>query len=127
MADRTPIFSTKGGIQIGYIEDDGAFDLSGKRRCNYNAETGNLSDPTTEKIVGYVSIGNNFVVPSRTASELFGQPGDSEGPTPSLTGEGEHADVYATKGNRPALGEPTDAFLERAMGMIRGAFKNETP
>jgi hypothetical protein len=127
MADRTRIFRTKDGTQIGYIENGAAFDLSGKQRCNYNAETGNLSDPTTGKIVGYVSIANNCVVPSRIASALFEQPGDTEAPTPSSTAEGEHAEVYATKENPPALGETTDAFLERAMSTIRGAFKNETP
>jgi hypothetical protein len=129
MADRTPIFGTKAAkSQIGYIENGGAFDLSGRRRCNYNAATGNLSDPVTEKIVGYVSWDGNFVVPSRIAAELFEQPGDSEASTPSLTAVGEHAEEYATKSNRPqALGEPTDAFLERAMGMIQSAFKKETP
>jgi len=129
MADRSPIFSIKGGAQIGYIENGEAFDLSGRRRCNYNAATGNLSDCTTGKIVGYVSRENNFVVPSRVAAELFEQPGDSKASTPTLTAEGEHAEgeEYSTKGNRPALGEPADAFLERAMGMIRGSLKKETP
>ena len=126
MADRNPLFSTKGGTQIGYVENGGAFDLSGRRRCNYNAETGNLSDPTIGKIVGYVSIVNNFVVPSRIAAELFEPPGDSEAPTPSSTAEGDRADESATKGNRPpALGLPTDAFLERAIEMIQSAFKKE--
>jgi hypothetical protein len=68
MADHTPLFSTKAAkSQIGYVENGGAFDLSGKRRCNYDAATGNLSDPVTEKIVGYVSWDGNFVVPSRIA------------------------------------------------------------
>jgi hypothetical protein len=45
-----------------------------------------------------------------------------------LTAEDEHAEEYVTKSNRrQALGEPTDAFLERAMGMIQSAFKKETP
>jgi hypothetical protein len=102
MADRTPIFGTKAAkSQIGYIENGGAFDLSGRRRCNYNAATGNLSDPVTEKIVGYVSFDGNFVVPSRIAAELFERPGDSEGSTPSLTAEGEHAEEYAAQTNRP--------------------------
>jgi hypothetical protein len=128
MADRTPIFGTKTAkSQIGYIENGGAFDLSGRRRCNYNAATGNLCDPGTEKIIGYVSFEGNFVVPSRIAAELFEQPG-GEVPTPSLTAEGEHAEEYAAQTNRPqALGEPTDAFLERAMGMIQSEFKKETP
>jgi hypothetical protein len=128
MADRRPLFSTKGGTQIGYVENGGAFDLSGRRRCDYNAATGNLSDPDTEKIVAYVSKEGSFVVPSRIAAELFEQPGDGEASTPSLTAETEHAEEYVTENNRPqALGEPTDAFLERAMGMIQSAFKRDTP
>ena len=139
MADRTPIFGTKAAkSQIGYIENGGAFDLSGRRRCNYNAATGNLSDPVTEKIVGYVSLDGNFVVPSRIAAELFEQPGDSEASTPPSTGEGEHAeehvtknaddehDEYSTKSDRPlALDEPGDAFLERVREMMEN-FKKET-
>jgi hypothetical protein len=129
MADRTPIFSTKAAkSQIGYIENDGAFDLSGRRRCNHNAATGNLSDPVTEKIVGYVSFDGNIVVPSRIAAELFGQPGDREALTPSLTADCERAEGYATKTNRPqALGESADAFLERAMGMIQSGSKKDAP
>jgi hypothetical protein len=69
-----PIYSSKAAkSQIGYIENGGAFDLSGRRRCNYNATTGNLSDPVTEKLVGYVSFDGSFVVSSRIAAELFGQ------------------------------------------------------
>jgi hypothetical protein len=129
MADRTPIFGTKAAnSQIGYIENGAAFDLAGRRRCDYNAATGNLSDPITEKIIGYVSFDGNFVVPSRIAAELFELPGDSEALTPSLSADRERAEEYATKTNRPqALGEPTDAFLERAMGMIQSGFKKETP
>jgi hypothetical protein len=88
MADRSPIFSTKGGTQIGYVENGGAFDLSGRRRCDYNAATGNLSDPVTEKIVAYVSKEGSFVVPSRIAAELFEQPGNSGASTPSSAAEG---------------------------------------
>ena len=88
MADRSPLFSTKGGTQIGYVENGAAFDLSGRRRCDYNAATGNLSDPVTEKIVAYVSKEGSFVVPSRIAAELFEQPGDSEASTPSSATEG---------------------------------------
>jgi hypothetical protein len=140
MADRTPIFGTKAAkSQIGYIENGAAFDHSGERRCNYNAATGNLSDPVTEKIFGYVSFDGNFVVPSRIAAELFEKPGDREAPTPSSTAEGEHAEEhvtksaegehveeYVTKSNRPpALDEPADAFLERVREMMEN-FKKET-
>jgi hypothetical protein len=152
MADRTPIFGTKAAkSQIGYIENGGAFDLSGTRRCNYSAATGNLSDPVTERLVGYVSFDGNFVVPSRIAAELFEQPGDSEASIPSSTAEGEYVEEYVTKSaegehaeehvtksaesdqneyatmsNRPpALDEPMDAFLERVKEMIENS-KKET-
>ena len=126
MADRSPLFSTKGGTQIGHVENGGAFDLSGRRRCNYDAATGNLSDPVTEKIIAYVSKEGSFVVPSRIAAELFEQPGDGEASTPSSATGGQHAEEYVTRSSRPpGLGEPTDAFLERAKEMIQGAFKKE--
>ena len=138
MADRIPIYSSKGArSQIGYIENGGAFDLPGRRRCDYDAATGNLSDPVTKKVVGYVSWDGNFVVPSRIAAELFEQPSDSD-TTPSSTAKGEHAeepviksaegehDEYATKSDRPlALDKPADAFLERVKEMMQN-FKNET-
>jgi hypothetical protein len=136
MADRIPIFGAKATkSQIGYVENGGAFDLSGRRRCNYDAATGNLSDPVTEKTVGYVSFAGNFVVPSRIAAELFEQPGDTEASTPSSTAEGEHAEEHVNKSaegehvpknTRPlALDEPTDAFLERVKEMMQN-FKKET-
>ena len=77
MAERSPIFSTK-GEQIGYIEGSAAFDLFNKQRCSYDSATGNLSDSNTGKPVGYVSSENNFVVPSRIAAELFGRPGETD-------------------------------------------------
>ena len=97
MADRVPIYSKGTRSQIGYIENGGAFALSGERRCNYNAATGNLSDPVTKKIVAYVSFDGNFVVPTRIAAELFERLGDSEAPTPSSTAEGEHFEEHGTK------------------------------
>jgi hypothetical protein len=77
MAERSPIFSTK-GEQIGYIEGSVAFDLFNRQRCSYDSATGNLSDFNTGKPVGYVSSENNFVVPSRIAAELFGRPGETD-------------------------------------------------
>jgi hypothetical protein len=76
MAERSPIFSTK-GEQIGYIQGNAAFDLFDKHRCGYDAATGNLSDSTTGKIIAYVSWVKKFVVPSRMAAELFGQSGEA--------------------------------------------------
>src|ERR1700691_156090 len=79
MAERSPIFSIKGDRpQIGYVENDGAFDLSGRRRCNYSAATGNLCDSNSGKIVGYVSLGGYVVGASWIADELFAQPARRE-------------------------------------------------
>jgi hypothetical protein len=50
MSERSLIFNAK-GVQIGYIEGNRAFDLSGRERCNYARTTGNLSDLNGEKIV----------------------------------------------------------------------------
>jgi hypothetical protein len=77
MTERRPIFSTTGD-QIGYTEGNAAFDLFDRRRCSYDSATGNLSDFTTGKLVGYVSFARNFVVPSRIAAELFGQPREAD-------------------------------------------------
>jgi hypothetical protein len=126
MADRIPIYSSKGHrSQIGYIENEGAFDLSGRRRCNYNAATGNLSDSITEKIVGYVSYDGNFVVPSRIAAELFEQPVDSQATSSIAKSEPASAEGSATKVSGSS--DAADAFLEHAMAMVRSSFKNEPP
>jgi hypothetical protein len=77
MAERSPIFSTK-GEQIGYVQGNAAFDLFDRHRCGYDAATGNLSDSTTGKIIAYVSWDKKFVVPSRIAAELFGRPGETD-------------------------------------------------
>ena len=50
MAERRPIFVNKGSRpQIGYIEVNEAFDLSSRRCCIYNAESGNLSSAPDAK------------------------------------------------------------------------------
>ena len=77
MAERRPIFSTKDHCaQIGYVEADEAFDLSGRLRCTYNAASGNLLDTNTGKIVGHVSLAGNFVGSRWMADELFGTSGN---------------------------------------------------
>jgi hypothetical protein len=131
MAERRPIFSTTGD-QIGYTEGDAAFDLFDRQRCIYNAETGNLSDSTTGKLVGYVSSEKNFVVPSRIAAELFGQPGEAdaelsnmvEPPSPSSEDSqpaaaapgGAAAAAYSEvfDGNPPETGFDTSSDLSHA-------------
>ena len=85
MAERRPIFSTN-GVEIGFIEDSTAFDLFERPRCSYDVVTGNLSDFTTGKLVGYVSSEKNFVVPSRIAAELFGQPRKADADLPLIAG-----------------------------------------
>ena len=73
MSDRSPIFNAK-GVQIGYIEADRAFDLTGKERCKYARATGNLSGLNGEKIVGHVSLDGTFAGLSWISEELFGKP-----------------------------------------------------
>jgi len=67
------IFNAR-GAQIGYIEGDRAFDLTGRERCNYARATGNLSDLNGEKIVGHISLDGTFVGLSWISDELFGKP-----------------------------------------------------
>jgi hypothetical protein len=72
MAERSPIFSTKSdGPQIGYVEGNEAFDMFGRKRCNYSAATGNLSDPDSGKIVGHLSLAGKFVGSTWIADKLF--------------------------------------------------------
>ena len=73
MSDRSLIFNAK-GAQLGYIEADRAFDLTGRERCRYARATGNLSELNNEKIVGYVSLDGTFAGLSWISDELFGKP-----------------------------------------------------
>jgi hypothetical protein len=73
MSDRSLIFNAK-RAQIGYIEADRAFDLTGRERCKYIRATGNLSDLNGEKVVGRVSLDGTFVGLSWISEELFGKP-----------------------------------------------------
>jgi hypothetical protein len=131
MAERKPIFVNKGSLtQIGYIEDNEAFDLSGTRRCIYHVETGNLCDFDTGKIVGHVSLQGFFLGASWIADELFGQrvpvkddlPVVTEMPKESLSEESnpatarEHAADFSEV---TAPEEPESVLLDRAIGMIR--------
>jgi len=73
MSHRSLIFNAK-GVQIGYIEADRAFDLTGRERCKYVLATGNLSELDSEKIVGHVSLEGTFAGLSWISDELFGKP-----------------------------------------------------
>src|ERR1700722_9205651 len=69
MAERSPIFG-KDSTQIGYVEGGEAFDLSGRKRCNYSKQTGNLFDDS-RKTVGHVSLAGKFVGVFSIADKLF--------------------------------------------------------
>lgn len=131
MAERKPIFLNKRTLpQIGYIEDNEAFDLSGSRRCIYHAESGNLCDFDTGKIVGHVSLQGFFLGASWIADELFGQrapvkddlPAATEMPKESLSEESNPATARehpADESEVAAPEEPESLLLDRAIGMIR--------
>jgi hypothetical protein len=59
------------GQQIGYIEDDEAFDLFDRPCAIYNSNTGLLRNPKNNAVVGYVSLADIFVGSSWMAQELF--------------------------------------------------------
>ena len=75
MAERRPIYSAQtAGQQIGYIEDDEAFDLFDRPCAIYDSNTGLLRDPKNNAVVGYVSLADIFVGSSWMAQELFSKP-----------------------------------------------------
>jgi len=95
MAERRPIYSAQAaGQQIGYTEDDEAFDLFDRRCAVYDGNTGLLRDPKSNAVVGYVSLADIFVGSSWMAQELF----CSAGPVPPLASleELENDDSDAT-------------------------------
>ena len=76
MTERRPIYSAQAaGQQIGYIEDDEAFDLFDRPRAIYDSNTSLLRDPKDNAVVGYVSLADIFVGPSWMAQELFSKTG----------------------------------------------------
>jgi hypothetical protein len=76
MAERRPAYSAQATRQqIGYIEDDEAFDLLDRPCAIYNGDTGLLRDPKLNVVVGYVSLANIFVGSARMGQELFLKPG----------------------------------------------------
>jgi hypothetical protein len=83
MSDRSLIFNAK-GAQVGYIEGSRAFDLRGRECCNYARATGNLTDLTGKKIVGYISLNGTFVGLTWISEELFGKPSGEVHPDRAL-------------------------------------------
>jgi hypothetical protein len=84
MAERRPIYSAQtAGQRIGYIENDEAFDLFDRPCAIYDSNTSLLRDPKNNAVVGYVSIADVFIGPSRMAHELFPETGPVPPPTSS--------------------------------------------
>jgi hypothetical protein len=76
MAERRPIYSAQvASQQIGYIEDDEAFDLFDRACAVYESNTGLLRDPKNNAVVGYLSLTDMFVGSSWMALELFSKTG----------------------------------------------------
>jgi hypothetical protein len=133
MAKRSPIFSIKGDRpQIGYVENDGAFDPSGRRRCNYSAATGNLFDLNSGKIVGYVSLEGYVVGASWIADELFTLPARREpdaGTCGNVPDRPTPHELLTEPSREPTLGAPDplrspapeDDLLQQAIGWF-GAY-----
>jgi len=69
MGERSPILG-RDGTPIGYVEGGEAFDLSGRKRCNYSKETGNLFDDNN-KTIGHVSLAGRFIGIFSAADKLF--------------------------------------------------------
>jgi hypothetical protein len=85
MAERQLIYNAK-GVQLGYLEGDVAFDLSGRQRCNYNGASGNLFDSSSERAIGHISLDGTFVGPSWVSDDLFGKPtGEGYATRPTVT------------------------------------------
>ena len=89
MAERRLIFNAK-GFQLGYIEGDAAFDLSGRRRCSYTGATGNLGDFDSGKILGHISLDGTFVGASWLSDDLFGKPKGEARPDRLVKAQGAH-------------------------------------
>ena len=83
MSDHSLIFNAK-GAQVGYIEGNRAFDLTGRERCNCTRATGNLYDLKAEKIVGHISLDGTFVGLTWISDQLFGKPSGEVHPDHAL-------------------------------------------
>ena len=90
MAERRLIFNAK-GFQLGYIEGNAVFDLSGRRRCSYTGATGNLGDFDSGKILGHISLDGTFVGASWLSEDLFGKPRGEAHPDRLVKVQGPHS------------------------------------
>ena len=90
MAERRLLIFNAKGFQLGYVEGDAAFDLSGRRRCSYTGATGNLGDFDSGKILGHISLDGTFVGASWLSDDLFGRPGGEARPDRLVKAQGAH-------------------------------------
>jgi len=102
MAERRPIYRAQtAGQQIGYIEDDEAFDLFDRPCAIYDSNTGLLRNPKNNAVVGYVSLADIFVGSSWMAQELFSKIGPVT-PQASLKEQGTKIAAPPFAGQRTA-------------------------
>jgi hypothetical protein len=116
MAERRLIFNAK-GFQLGYIEGDAAFDLSGRRRCSYTGATGNLGDFDSGKILGHISLDGTFVGASWLSDDLFGKPKGEARPDRFVKARGAHNRKVQGARNRVARAttqRPENSWTETA-------------
>jgi hypothetical protein len=107
MSDRSLIYNTK-GTQIGYIEGDRAFDLTGRERCNYARATGNLAELNGKKIVGYISLDGTFVGLSWISEKLFGKPSSEVHRTLAITHHPRPKKANLQRPEKSSVKEPKD-------------------
>jgi len=86
MSDRSMIFNMN-GVQIGYVEGDRAFDLSGRERCKYARTTGNLCELNGEKVVGHISLDGTCIGLAWMSDLLFGKSNGEVHPSRTLAGK----------------------------------------
>lgn len=108
MSGRSPIFSAKvEGELIGYVEGSKAFDKFGHLRCRYDEPSGNLSDLTSGKVVGHVSLEGKYVGLSWRADELF--PKFDSGPLAGTETDGAESEEPGIPESR--VSHPLDQVL----------------
>lgn len=113
MAERRSIYNAK-GVQLGYLEDNVAFDLSGRQRCNYNGASGNLFDSNSERVIGHISLDGTFVGASWISDDLFGKPtGEARPNRPTGTLGANHHRKRATATRSEPL--PASSELEQSV------------
>lgn len=100
MAERRLIFNAK-GFQLGYLEGNAVFDLSGRQRCNYTGATGNLGDLDSGKILGHISLDGTFVGASWVSDDLFGKPRGEARPDRLVKVQGAHNRVERAVTRKP--------------------------